>query len=106
MKDSLWSLDLFRCESIGLQTYWVPVVMDQYTRRIIGFGIRRGVVDGLALCRMFSKRFEVPVCRNISAPITIRCAGFINGRQTFEFWALRKLRRFHTLPSPIRSLSD
>jgi hypothetical protein len=46
MKDSLWSLDLFRCESIGLQTYWVLVVMDQYTRRIIGFGIQRGVVDG------------------------------------------------------------
>src|SRR5215471_1938436 len=55
MKDSLWSLDLFRCESIALQTYWVLVVMDQYTRRIIGFGIQRGVVDGLALCRMFHR---------------------------------------------------
>jgi hypothetical protein len=37
MKDSLWSLDLFRCESIGLQTYWVLLIMDQYTHRIIGF---------------------------------------------------------------------
>ena len=55
MKDSLWSLDFFRCESIALQTYWVLVVMDQYTRRIIGFGIQRGVVDGLALCRMFKQ---------------------------------------------------
>jgi len=55
MKDSLWSLDFFRCESIALQTYWVLVVMDQYTRRIIGFGIQRGVVDGLALCRMFQQ---------------------------------------------------
>src|SRR5499427_8290318 len=54
-KDSLWSLDLFRCESVALQTYWVLVVMDQYTRRIIGFGIQRGVVDGLALCRMFKQ---------------------------------------------------
>src|SRR5215471_4021291 len=54
-KDSLWSLDLFRCESVALQTYWVLVVMDQYTRRIIGFGIQRGVVDGLALCRMFHR---------------------------------------------------
>jgi putative transposase len=53
MKDSLWSLDLFRTESICLQTYWVLVVMDQYTRRIIGFGIQRDIVDGLALCRMF-----------------------------------------------------
>ena len=55
VKDSLWSLDLFRCESMTLQTYWVLVVMDQYTRRIIGFGIQRGVVDGLALCRMFKQ---------------------------------------------------
>src|SRR5215475_13472146 len=55
MKDSLWSLDLFRCESITLQAYRVLVVMDQYTRRIIGFGIQRGVVDGLALCWMFKQ---------------------------------------------------
>ena len=28
--------------------------MDQFTRRIIGFGIHPGDVDGLALCRMFN----------------------------------------------------
>ena len=28
--------------------------MDQYTRRIVGFGIHAGVVDGRALCRMFN----------------------------------------------------
>ena len=38
-KDSLHSLDPFRSESVALRTYWVLVVMDQYTRRIIGFGI-------------------------------------------------------------------
>ena len=27
-KDRLWSVDLFRCESAVLQTYWVLVVMD------------------------------------------------------------------------------
>src|SRR6516162_7502006 len=36
-KDSLWSLDLFRCESAVLRTYWVLVVMDQFTRRIVDF---------------------------------------------------------------------
>src|SRR5262252_4944110 len=55
VKDSLWSLDLFRCESVALRTYWVLVVMDLYTRRIIGFGIQAGVVDGTALCRMFKQ---------------------------------------------------
>jgi putative transposase len=55
MKDSLWSMDLFRCESATLRTHWVLVVMDQYTRRIIGFGVHAGSVDGVALCRMFNR---------------------------------------------------
>ncbi len=55
MKDSLWSVDLFRSESIVLRTHWVMVVMDQYTRRIIGFGVQVGAVDGIALCRMFAE---------------------------------------------------
>ena len=54
MKDSLWSMDLFHCESATLQTHWVLVVMDQYTRRIIGFGVHAGKVAGVALCRMFN----------------------------------------------------
>lgn len=29
-KDSLWSIDLFRCESAILRSHWVLVVMDQY----------------------------------------------------------------------------
>ena len=53
-KDSLWSVDLFRCESILLHSHWVLVVMDQFTRRIIGFGVHAGDVDGVALCRMFN----------------------------------------------------
>ena len=52
--DSLWSVDLFRCESIVLQSYWVLVVMDQFSRRIIGLGVHHGAVDGFSLCRMFN----------------------------------------------------
>ena len=40
--DSLWSVDLLRCASIVLQSYWVLVVMDQFTRRLVGFGVHRG----------------------------------------------------------------
>jgi len=53
-KDSLWSVDIFRCESILFRSHWVIVVMDQYTRRIIGFSVHAGNVDGPALCRMFN----------------------------------------------------
>lgn len=55
MKDSLWSVDLFRCESILLNTHWVMVVMDQISRRLIGFAVQVGNVDGPALCRMFNR---------------------------------------------------
>jgi transposase InsO family protein len=55
LKDSLWSIDLFRCESATLRTHWILVVMDQYTRTIIGFGVNAGPVDGVALCRMFHR---------------------------------------------------
>ena len=54
-KDSLWSVDLFRCESLILRTHWVMVVMDQFTRRIIGFAVRVGAVDGPATCRKFNQ---------------------------------------------------
>jgi putative transposase len=32
--------------------------MDQFTRRIVGFGIPAGDVDGIALCRMFNTAFS------------------------------------------------
>lgn len=54
-KDSLWSLDLFRAESLFLKSHWVLVVMDVFTRRIIGFSVQPVVVDGPALCRMFNR---------------------------------------------------
>jgi transposase InsO family protein len=61
MKDSLWSADLFRCESATLRTHWVVVVMDQFTRRIVGFGVHCGIADGVALCRMFNRAIQGPI---------------------------------------------
>src|SRR5450755_1320309 len=55
MKDSLWSVDLFRCESIVLKSYWVLVVMDHFTRQIVGVGAKAADIDGVALCRMFNQ---------------------------------------------------
>jgi len=55
VKDSLWSVDLFRCESILLRSHWVMVVMDVFTRRIIGFGVERADLCGVSVCRMFNQ---------------------------------------------------
>ena len=53
-KDSVWSVDLFRVESILLRSHWVMLVMDVFTRRIIGFGIAPACIDGVSVCRMFN----------------------------------------------------
>jgi putative transposase len=55
-KDSLWSRGSVSVR-IGRppRAYWVLVVIDHGTRRIVGFGVHRGVVDGVALCRMFNR---------------------------------------------------
>ena len=55
MKDSLWSVDLFRCESVLLKSHWVMIVMDQFTRQIIGFSVNASDCDGIAYCRMFNR---------------------------------------------------
>ena len=68
MKDSLWSVDLFRYESILLKCHWVLVIMDQFSRRIVGFGVHAGDVDGTALCRMFNKAVSTqPAPRYVSS---------------------------------------
>jgi len=53
-RDSLWSVDLFRCESLTLKSHWVMVVMDQFSRRIVGFATHAGALDGPTVCRMFN----------------------------------------------------
>lgn len=55
MKDSLWSIDFFHCESILLKSHWVMVLMDQYTRSIIGFAVQAGDLDGISICCMFNR---------------------------------------------------
>jgi len=109
MKDSLWSLYLFRCESAGLRTHWVLMVMDQYTRRIIGFGIQAGVVDGDALCRMFKQAIQAAVVRKTSIPrrngiAPMRCRLCDPAEHADEFnevvkFNLRRILRLVRLPA-------
>jgi putative transposase len=63
-KDSLWSLDLFRCESAMLHSYWVLVVGSIYAkdRRLCR---PHAAVDGMALCQMFNRAIHTQALRNI-----------------------------------------
>ena len=61
-KNRLWSVDLFRCESAVLHTYWVLVVIDYWTRRMVGFGVHRGVMDGHRSQSTFALRWTTFGC--------------------------------------------
>jgi transposase InsO family protein len=87
-KDSLWSIDLFRCESILLKSHWVLLVMDQCTRSIIGFAVHDSDVDGATLCRMFNEEIKSIPYTPISHPFVERLIGSIRREfldQSF-FW--------------------
>src|SRR5262245_2445899 len=85
-RTALWSLDLVRCESAMLRTHWVLVVMDQFTRRIVGFGVHRGVVDGVGLCCMFNRatRGKTPPARLSSDHDP--CTSSADGNGIFGSW--------------------
>ena len=53
MKVSLWSIDFFHAESINLRTFVVMVILDVYSRRIIGFAILPYTNNGPDVCAMF-----------------------------------------------------
>ena len=48
MKDSPWSIDLYRCDAITLNSHLVLMLMAQVTRRIIGFGVHGSDVDDIS----------------------------------------------------------
>ncbi len=82
-KDSLWSVDLFRCESAVLRAYWGLVVMDQCTRRIVGFGVPvvRSMEWACAACS--TGQSLVRLRRPTSARTMIGCMSLTDGRRTF-----------------------
>ncbi len=56
----VWSVDSCRCESILLKSHWVLVIMDQFSRRIVGFGVHAGDVDDILIERLIGNRVEEP----------------------------------------------
>jgi transposase InsO family protein len=103
--DSLWSMDLFRCESIVLRSYWVLVVMDQFTRRLVGIGVHCGAVTSSDLCRMFNAAIHGQGApRHLSTdhdPLFEAHRWMAN----CGFWRSTKSRRCRTCPCPTRSSS-
>jgi putative transposase len=105
-KDSLWSLDLFRCESAILRTHWVLVVMDQFTRshrRLWRASRRRGTASRCAACSI--ERRAARPHQPTSVRTMTRCIGSANGNGIFGSLTCRKSRRSRTRRSRIHMLN-
>jgi hypothetical protein len=105
-KDSLWSLDLFRCESITLRSCWVLAIIDVFSRRFVGLAVEHGAVDGPVVCRMLTARGRSRACPSIYPPTPIPCSDSIAGSPTYAYSTSRKSNRSRTRRFPIPSLSE
>jgi putative transposase len=105
VKDRLWCVDLFRCESILLHSHWVLLVMDVWTRRLVGFDVERGNIDGVSACRMFNRATaEQALPKHVSTdhdPLF----GFHRWLATSASCRSRRSSRSLTRPFRIRSLN-
>lgn len=61
--NGVWSVDMFKVESAFLNTYIVMTAVDVYSRKIIGFSVKRFPIDGGDVCQMFQE-----ICRNKLLP--------------------------------------
>ena len=76
MKDNLWSKG----------TVGVLVVLDQYTRRIIRFGVHAGKVEGAVLSRMFNRATRGQLLPKTKPRSTGRVANFRSARRNHEVY--------------------
>jgi putative transposase len=81
--DRLWSVDLSGTESTLLKSYWVMVVMDVYTRRIVGFSVAPANLDGVRVCRMFNRAIARQAKPRHLSSDHDPCFTFIAGERTF-----------------------
>ena len=105
-KDSLWSVDFFRCESILLKSYWIMIVMDVFTRRIIGFGVAPADLNGPVVCRMFNRAIAKQTPPKYLSSDNVHYFAFIGGVRTFAYLKLMRSKPFRVRLFRIPSLSD
>jgi hypothetical protein len=77
--------------------------MDVFTRRIIGFGIEAGFIDGISVCRMFGAAIRGQALPKRVSTDHDPLFRFHRWLATCVFWRSRRSSRFLTRPLRIRS---
>jgi len=101
--NSLWSVDLFRCESIVLHSYWVLVVMDHSPDAWSA----SACTMGRSMCRTSAacstRPFMGRVHHDVSAQTTIPCSRPTDGRRISACWRSTRSRPCRTCRCRTRS---
>jgi hypothetical protein len=92
LTDDLRSVDLLRCESIGVKSYCAMVVMDLFTRRIVGVSAEPAHIGGVAVRRMFSEAIARQALPKHLSSDNDRCSASIAGGRTCECSGLTTVR--------------
>jgi hypothetical protein len=95
VKDSLWSVDLFRCESILLKSHWVMVSWISTPAGLLAslFTPEMWMVQRFVACSITPLPDRAG--RNISAQIMILCFNIIGGKPICACLILKKSNQFH-----------
>ena len=102
-KDSLWSLDLFRCESATLRSHWVLVVWTTTRGGLSALASRPALWMAAPCAACSTRRFVGFRRRRALAPTMIRSTATINGARISAFVTSTKSRRSRTSPARIPS---
>jgi len=76
----------------------VLVVMDQFTRRIIGFGVHPGNVDGIALCPMFNMAISTQAAPHYFSSDNDPLFQYHRWRANLRILEIRKIKSFPYTP--------
>src|ERR1022692_4664240 len=98
-KDSLWSLDLFRIQSILLSSHWSSWISLPAGSSALACRPWPSTVQHSAACS--SRPSPGRVCPRGSVPIMIRCSGSTAGRSIRASWAWKRCHRCPKFPGPI-----
>jgi hypothetical protein len=97
-KDSLWGVDLFRCESLSLRTLgcWWLWTSSRAESSDLAFTAELSICCHCARCS--SERFRRKRCRRISARTTIRCIGSPNGQANLRVLEVMEIKTVPYVP--------
>ncbi len=86
-----------------MKSHWMMVVMDQFSRKMIGLAVHPGILDGPTVCRLFN---QIISGQALPKYLMTHSFTFTNGKPIKESLMSQKLNRFPAYPTHIPLLRE